>query len=49
MRKYEKKGSNYCILYLCTVDLEKAKDGVNRKGVWEIIKMYGVRGHTLGV
>lgn len=34
-------------LYLCFVDLEKAHDRVDRRGVWEIMKMYGVGGCTL--
>ena len=34
-------------LYMCFVDLEKAYDRVDRKGVWEVMKMYGVGGHTL--
>lgn len=27
--------------------LEKAYDGVARKGVWDAMKMYGVKGHFL--
>ena len=35
-------------LYLCFIDLEKAYDRVDRKGVWEVLKMYGIGGRTLG-
>lgn len=34
-------------MYLCFVDLEKAYDRVDRKGVWEVMKMNGVGGRTL--
>ena len=30
------------MLHLCFVDLEKAYDRVDRKGVWEVLRMYGV-------
>lgn len=32
---------------LCFVDLEKGNDRDDRKGVWEILKRYGIKGHTL--
>lgn len=29
------------------VDLEKAYDGVDSDGIWEILKVYGIGAHTL--
>ena len=34
-------------LYLCFVDLEKAYDRVDREGVWDVLKIYGVGGRNL--
>lgn len=44
----EKKNEKGKPLYMCFVDLEKAYDRVDRNGVREILKMYGLGGHTLG-
>lgn len=42
--KVHEKGKQ---LYWCVIDLENAYDTAAQNGVWEIMKLYGVRSHTL--
>ena len=43
MRKHRRKN----VVYVGFMDLEKAYDEVNRKALWQVLRMYGVGGKLL--
>ena len=43
----EKAKEKKCRVYVGFIDLEKAYDRVNRKALWQVLRMYEVRGKLL--